>query len=360
MHSKLFVILIVMLICSCSYGLTTKVIWVDKDASGTGNGTSAANAYAGLQTAEDAEDGVDLTALDQINEYRCISSGDTNDTGSSITFNGTTTDATRYIRVVGYDSNDGQWDDSAYVLEMTPGAGAGAIQCYDNHVKFEHLQIKVISTANSVRGILTSLLDAGSVIDVNSCFIRGILSGTGDGYAIYNSDGDATIRVFNSMLLNWVRDTDTAGGAYFSAGIGYFYNNTVYNCYRGLWNNGGTMTATNNAIEAGLSGGELVGTITSSYNCTDDEGTANNCINPLGSSWANEFTDIAGLDFSLKAGGNCVGAATTNPGSGLYDTDITGSLRSEPWSMSAFGYGTVENPPVTTPSTFKILYIPAE
>jgi len=69
--------------------------------------------------------------------------------------------------------------------------------------------------------------------------------------------------------------------------------------------------------------------------CCSDDGDGTNAQGPSGGSWANEFT-TPGTDFSLLAGGNCVGNGTDDPGAGLYSDDIIGTARNTTWDIGAF------------------------
>ena len=79
--------------------------------------------------------------------------------------------------------------------------------------------------------------------------------------------------------------------------------------------------------------GEKKGGGTTVDYCASDDGDGTNAVAPSGANWANEFSNAAGGDFTLVAGGNCEGGGTDDPGSGLYSNDMDGDAYTSPWSI---------------------------
>lgn len=323
--------------------MATEVVrYVDPDATGAGNGTSWTDAYTSLAALITAEK-KNLTSADEYYTIYCRSSGGTPDyNNASFVQADWTCDATHTITVIGADfPSDGIWDSSAYVL-YNNSVGT-ALSIGTPYTTIRNLQVYATQNGspNYIYGV-TIGNTTGVVID--SCIIQGDPNSVDPWYffGLAISNG-ANVDVINTIVYGW---DSQAGG---TAGIGIdvsgptsvvnLYNCTVYNCqdYGIRRYSSGTLNVYNCAV--GDCGDDFNGTIATIQNCCSDDGDGSNAQNPSGGDWDNEFTDKDNGDFSLLAGGNCVGNGTDDPGSGLYSDDITGGGRTSPWDIGAFEYG---------------------
>jgi len=326
-------LLLILLLCSVCQAAQI-IRYVDPDVvAGDGSGDSWTNAYASLFAWEAAEE----TDLDAANNYMtvyCRSSAGTADTATCI-IAGWATSATDYIEIIGSDfPSDGIWDATKYVIHDN-NATLSAIEVHELYVKIINLQVLLTTTTGTKYGIL--VWGDGDNSTVDSCFVKGICSGTGAAWGIQYTNTSTPNVIYNTVVSGFKSGTDNNFGGIFatsSSGV-TIYNSTVTGCRTGVNSAGGTIAMYNCALGLNDYTEYLVGTI--DYCCSTD-GVGTNAQTPLDGDWAKEWTASGSNDFSLLVGGNCVGNGTDNPGSGLYSDDIIGTSRTTVWDIGAFEY----------------------
>jgi hypothetical protein len=337
---KLFLIL---LIASPSFGLSVVQWYVDPDATGAADGTSWTDAYTTLEAFEAAEAKNLVTADEQFTvNCRSLSGGD--DT-TEAQFGGWTTDATRYIEIIGTDfPSDGILDTSKYILNITNPGGNNSCLSVPNYTRIRNLQVQLNHTDG---GIYTGIsLSGSSNCIVDSCIIPCVYTGSNYGFALVLDGGGHT--VYNCVIYDW-KTHASSRGITASGGTNVIYNTTVWNTGGAGFINFGTMTV-KNCISA-LSPDDFgnFGSITIDY-CASDDGDGTNSLDAVSGDWDNELTDANNGDFTIVASGNCENGGTDDPGSGAYSDDITGASRTSTWSVGAY-----EAPPSTGGQVISII-----
>lgn len=302
--------------------------------------SGAGTDYTTLDAWEDALGGTtgggtpgDLPAGDEIAVAQCRASSGTNDT-AAVVINGWTTDSTRFIKITNHsdETNTGIWNEANYVLDITDDE---AIYVQEDFVTIDNVQIELNTTgSNSGYGIRVQSVGTAT-ITISNCIIKGGTFGTLIAYGILINDASATVNIWNTIVYDvFVAADGGFRGIYCDTAIAVnIWNCTVYNCTRGIQRDAGTCTAINTIV--GNCEDDWNGTFVASYCCDDDDEGTNN-QDPSGGSWANEF-ETAGSDFRLKAGGNCIGNGTDDPGGALQDDDdIAGTARTSTWDIGAF------------------------
>jgi len=306
--------------------------YIDPAATGAANGTSWTDAYTTFAQWEVAEQ-QDLTdgGGDYMTVY-CRSSNQAADAGCII--NGWTTGATNYIEIIGADfPANGKYDATKFRFA---GENVNLVETYEDYLRFHNLQFVVTASGTgSARGLQCPSMGAANYILVDSCIFKGVCSGTGLGIGFQSGDTDVIADVVNCLAYDFFITGDTHFSGINVAGNVHIYNSTAYGCTRGFTGVAGTTII--NCI-SGNNEDDFAGAIGTIDYCCSDDGDGGHPVAPAGGNWANEFTSIAGADFSLKLGGNCIGAGVDNPGAGLYSDDIIGTARSTTWDIGAFEY----------------------
>lgn len=282
----------------------TKV--VDPD---NGGGTD----YISLDAWEDALGGTTTGHLpndDQIAQAQCRSSSGTDDT-AAVSINGWTTDATRYIEVTGEDGvgdfpSDGIYDNTKYVLHNNDSDVSFCI-IDEDYVRFRKIQVLVTETvANSRRGFsIANQTDGANLILIDSCIIKGAVSGTGAGIGVRIAGTYTNITIYNTLIYDFYISADTAfrGISNTNSNATNIYNCTIYNCTQGINEVAGTVTAKNCAV--GNCDDDFVGAVTMDYIVSDDD-HGGDCANyhafPTNGAgdWSLDFT-TPGSNFTLLA-----------------------------------------------------------
>lgn len=297
--------------------------------------------YTSLFSAEAAEQG-DYVTADKIMEYSHQLAGDT----TAVTFSGSTTDATRYIRVFAPSGwrHSGVWDASKSYIDTSNTA----ISCTDSFIRLEGIQLKITGANKS--GIAPTPSD-GAIVKIDSCIVRcgGSAQNSFGIKCVYNSSGNRTLLVSNSSFYDWINGTNSASGIYvYNGWTAYCYACTVVNCYIGLYRLSfgataiPTLIAKNNLIRScttAASGTFAAGT---DYNATDNASMgytvtgSGNTHDRVGAFFT--FTDESGDDFSLAdadGGAKRYGVDLSGDANLPFSTDITGATRSGTWDIGA-------------------------
>ena len=138
---------------------------------------------------------------------------------TSLTINGWTTDAARYIVITNSTSqHDGKRYDSAanaYRLDVT---GSSAITVSEDFVRIYGLQVKVsVSAASIFYGVLSGTLDVGSTITIGNCIFTSGATANGSVIAIGISDADVSFNVYNCLIHGLL--INSSRGIYVGAGV---------------------------------------------------------------------------------------------------------------------------------------------
>jgi len=257
---------------------------------------------------------------------------------------GSATDADNYIIVNGMFPEDGVFDTNIYWIENS-GSMAG-LQVRDLYTRVQNLQIQVNESGTANRYGIYVINTTGSNIYIDSVIIEGNCTGTGWGVGIqlYDGTGGTNLYISNAIVYGFSSGSNSQMRGIWSnynpGGETYCYNCTVYDCYYGIRNSNGGVTAVNCAV--GNCADDFYD-VTASYCCSDD-GDGSNSQSPAGGDWANEFINAANGDFNLLPGGNCVDNGDEDPGAGLYSDDCIGISRPrrKAWDIGAFEYPVME------------------
>ena len=300
--------------------------------------------YSTLDAWEDALGGTTTGHLvndDMIAIAQCRDSSGVTPDVTAVDILGWTTDATRYIAVIGIDfPSDGIFDATKYHLAVTDATALGVTEEY---VRIRNIQVSVTSASGTAIGLRVNAGVATTDILFDSCIIKGTCSGSGSGYGILVGDADAIVTVTNCVAYGFISGSDTGFyGILSSASTAMnVYNCTVYNCYRGIGRSAGTVTATNCAVFNCTD--DFYGTITMTYCASDDDHTGDSATNvtitqqgdPV--DYAALVTNAAGGDFSVTDVNSELYDAGT-PDLFTEDDDIIGTARpqGDHWDIGAF------------------------
>jgi hypothetical protein len=320
------------------------------------------NASITEPTENDVNPSLDLVTADTQLNVACYADGQDS---AAVVINGWNTSANHYIRIytpvstseVGTSQrHNGTWSTSGYRLVVS---NTCAILVSDNYVKFDGLQVRVSSLSGiDQAGFYFYNMSGAAVGTVSNCIIRGV-SGTSYTYhfgiGMY-SVGELALYVYNNTIYDFggTGSSETNCGIVSDDGESGIiaYNNTIQNCYSGLYINSGTILAKNNLIKGSNSTYTYYGTFYAGtdYNATDTTDTPDGV--PVGSNRTSQtfsFVNESGDDFHLTSGD----AGARNWGTDLssdsylpFSTDIDGQPRP---SGSAWDIGADE-------ATFQVYY----
>ena len=286
---------------------------------------SSGGDYSSLSAWEAGQQG-DLPALDEIHEAVCYAFTDT----TTVTIDGWTTDATRYInvKVAAGNRHPGYRDATKYKLTKQ-------IWCQEEYARFNGLQM----SATNGRGFFLYALDGGLTSDIRliDCLIYDC---TGDGVFCYSG----TVTCINCVSMgntghgfkihanpvalncsNCVSINNTGSGAGFivtqSAGTTFICKN----CYAG----GNAGADYDNAVGASF-------TITTSYS---EDGSLSTPTAAFSTSSGAYFTNVTSGSENLHIGAS---SALKDAGTSLAgwshpdgNVDIDGDARSGSWDVGA-------------------------
>jgi|GEM_PF-2248730 len=311
--------------------MATEVVKI-VDTGGGGDYSSLAAWEAGEQQ--------DLVTADEIAVADCRCTTGAADT-TAMTIDGWTTDDTRYIKIwtdpdQGY-RHDGKWNTSAYRLEVS---GAHAINNLEDNVFIFGLQVYQNPNAHDQYGIYNN---GGNGVKIAYCIIKGDKDQTlyrQKGIHSQNINGE-TVYIWNNIIYNFKRDYSY--GIFMASSYPIFvcYNNTVINCYYGVYNEGVDQPTycTNN-----LSSGSILSDFTGTYDSDSDYNASSDTTAPGANSRTNQtftFVDVANDDYHLDStdtGAKDYGTDLSSDPYLSFTDDIDGETRSAPWDIGADEY----------------------
>ena len=267
----------------------------------------------------------------------------TNADTSAVTIDGWTTDANHYIKIYTTPEarHDGKWNTNKYRLETSD---VDCITNYESYVRIDGLQIK-LTTSTEQYAVWMKCSSGNSDIRISNNIIRGVVSGGSyvTGINFWNSASGTVGKIWNNIIYGFKGDSTRVGISDWEADATlYIYNNTISDCYKGIYRYAGTLTAVNNAVFNNVD--DFDGTFsTCDYNASDDgDGTNSVDISPGASEsddWNDAFVDYANGDFHIKDTDSVLyNAGTNDPGSGLFSDDIDGDTRDDNWDIGADEY----------------------
>lgn len=288
---------------------------------------SAGGDYTSLSAWEAGEQ-TNLVTADEIRQAECYAMSDT----TSVTFDGWTTDSTRYIEVTvpSAERHDGKWNTSKYRLELTTVTG---LDCVESDVRIHGIQLSQTTSTVNARGI--TLRGTGEY-QISNIIGKGSYSGAATGFFI-NNNTTGTLKCWNVVIYDILNGGATmAAFRNNSTGIIYCYNATVHNCFRGYLRSNGTFLVKNCIAQDCTDDG---------YNGTFDAASTNNCSDiasdaPGSNSSTGEvtFVDEANDDFHLDSSDTVakdLGADLSADANIPFSTDIDGATRSGTWDIGA-------------------------
>ena len=311
------------------------VRYVDPGCSGeTHDGLAWETAYLSLFDCEAGEQ-ANLTTLgggdgSWMHIY-CRSSGEHPADDTVVYFNGWTTSATNYILIEAASTDRAvkdSWDVTKYRLEGNVGyEGYGLLGIQENYVIIDGLQIHIVyedAVAYTFAVVFTTQ-DAANSLVVKNCRILGDLDAASNTVCICIDDADAIVSVENCILYN----ADTGAIQERNCTSLKVYNCVLYGVATNALeiDHAGAVVRNcaifNNTDDVQDDSGEA----DIDYIATDDGDGGVHSISGL--TWANEFVNAAGGDFTLKIGGSLEGAGIgPESDADVPTTDIDGTTRS--------------------------------
>lgn len=281
--------------------------------------------YTSMQAAEAGEQ-TDLIVLNDVAEFVCDAFAD-----ASVTVDGWTTDATRYVIIRAATGAEAQmpWSTSAYRILATNVWG---IENYEGYTRVQRIQIEQTVPA-AVGGIKNR---AATRMDVERCVIRS--NGAGSLIGLDQTQA-GELRVRNTLVYGFSNHGATCGA--FSGGVMRLYNCTIVeNGGRGInraGNDGNNLLYVKNTLCSGNTGGDFAQSASAG---TDYNATGDASVIGANSRASQTFTFInaAGGDYHLAAadaGAAGYGTDLSADADYPFADDFDGVTRTLPWDIGA-------------------------
>ncbi len=246
----------------------------------------------------------------------------------AVTVDGWTTATTSYIKIYTPKDTDevgitqrhnGVWSDDAYRMI---GHDVG-ISAREEYIKLDGLQFEFASTSVDYPEVI-SILDSNFYLS-NSIIRSADLSGYIESRGVSSVGGINNVNIWNNIIYGFGADvTVNDGYGIRMSSNANIYNNTVYNCNKGIRSSGAVINnvAFNNDDDFYSSGGM-------NYNASDDlDGTNAIDISPgavEADDWSKAFKDYVNYDFHIKNTSSVLYNAGTS--TDLVTDDIAGNAR---------------------------------
>ena len=307
--------------------------------------------YSSLSAWEAGEQG-DLVTADEIRQAECYAMSDT----TAVTIDGSTTDATRYLRIYtpASERHDGKWNASKYRMEVTDSSG---IQLMDEFIYLDGLQVKITISASAVHHKWAisfhhnySTTSAAKQYCSNTISVIDTSAGSDNlgfgGFVVHDavSDGGKTY-VWNCVAYG-ARERGGYGDLWgwgFTCqtnGYLYTYNCTAYDCDTGFYVSGTPKEfISKNCLAQGCDDG-FGGTFSTgtTYNCSDISSDAPG-TNPVTGTVT--FVDATNRDLHLASSDTVAKDAGTDLSADSvlsFSDDIDSQARSGTWDIGADEY----------------------
>jgi hypothetical protein len=298
----------------------------------------------------DAFDPKDLVGHQRVLNIACYA--DAVDNGETVYLDNWITDENYFLRIftpvdssqVGVSQrHTGAWTAAAYTLGHVC-AEYDELFTIGQHmvVRIDGLQID--KTGSGSQYCTAVMIENDAVVDLSNNIIRG--TGT-EGVGVFLSSKFALLRMWNNVVYDAA--VNSGDGIHVGSNTqAFIYNNTIYNCFRGVYSEFNTSQAVvlKNNLAIGNSDYDFDAdanfSTDSSNNCSSDDSAAL-AFEPDGITGAseNDFKSAAGGDFHLKSDATCV-----NQGTNLdsdpnlpFSIDIDLQQRDDgPWDIGADEY----------------------
>jgi len=292
--------------------------------------------YTTLAAAIAGEKG-NLVSADRQLTIECYAMEDT--TAAAIANADWTTDATRFILITvpTVERHEGIWSTSKYRLVVSTSP---ALKIGNEYVHVEGLQIRSTATGNNAASLyLGGYNGTGGVIHVRNSIIRGNSdSYLGSCFTTYQTT--TTAYLYNNLFFGADKWNGAYGAYAGTTGSYYFYNNTFAANHTGLRVGGGTWVFVNNLFtgNGANSHADTVLAAGTDYNRTSNAALvyavtgAGNTHDAVSQTFT--FVDAGALNWHLAvADSGAKDLGVSDPGSGLYSTDVDGQTRSGSWDV---------------------------
>jgi hypothetical protein len=308
-------------------------------ANASAQAFTISRAYGSLFAWEAGEQ-ANLVTANQIKQAVCY--GDGIKDSQRVDIAGWTTDATHYIRLFtpASERHQGVWNAAYYNLQTpaTTADGQYSITCNVSNVRVDGLQISATGTF-AYTGSVGAFGWAHSGIQVSNNILRkaGAVTDWSHYVGVYDIYGNDT-KIWNNIIYDFKSlDGGSGMGIYYlngPQGTCYLYNNTLYNCGRGIMGN----ALVKNCLVQKCPTAGFEGTFNAaSSNNLSDLATAPPGTTPYASTTV-QFVDSAAENFLLAttdAGAKNRGVDLSTDPNIPFNTDIKGTLRSGAWDIGA-------------------------
>lgn len=334
-----------MLLCLPVWGLSDVEKVVDPD-NGGGTDYTSLNAWEDAFGGHTSGDG-DLVGDDERAVALCRSSSGGDDELECVVGGWADVDDPRLPVIRGTDfPTDGVWDETKYIIHCNDDTKTAINWNAVDYGRVENIQIKVTMTAATKRyGIYCENI-TGGLHTIDSCFIKGVISGSEPAYALYTADPDSNWNVFNNIVTNFINGADSDFIGIRTSGDMNLFNNTVYDCYYGIRRSAGTTVLINCAVFNCTD--DLDGAMTVTYTGTEDaaHAGAGNFQITQGDPWTDLVTNPAADNFSVKdASSELYQTGNGATPKALFTDDIIGVTRPQApgsvdldWDVGAYEY----------------------
>lgn len=295
---------------------------------------SSGGDYTSL-SAYEAANQADLPDLDEIRQADCAGFNDT----AIVTFDGWTTDATRYIRVFASDDHGGKYNTSTYRMEPAIGHFHN-LQIKELHFRLDGVQL--ITTRDGSSGSRKTLSAAsvggGEEFKFARLILKAVLS-DGATASAYHTDETISEAHFSNCLI-YDYNLGASKGFSITGGAHWIYNCTIVNCLIGI-DSSTTNTRVKN-VGYDSQGLSSANGYNGSFHADSTDNASDLASDSPGSNAEDEvnptYVDEGADDFHLASGDTAwkdKGADLSADGDLPITIDIDGETRSGSWDIGA-------------------------